>query len=176
MYWDAKSVYLPYLVALAKIIAKDKSPPANLEIGTPQIVHDRPIDNIPMPTFQRHRNIGDPGSHQQRVGKSRDSTTGKPAARRVWRSFAINARWAAMLDRRQSRRISAPSRTTRLSGSGKSSLAFDTLYAEGQRRFVESMSTYARQFLQHSPLLFLHRKNYSFLIDLTSEIRKQLVR
>jgi excinuclease ABC subunit A len=37
---------------------------------------------------------------------------------------------------------------TGLSGSGKSSLAFDTLYAEGQRRYVESLSTYARQFLQ----------------------------
>ena len=37
---------------------------------------------------------------------------------------------------------------TGVSGSGKSSLAFDTLYAEGQRRFVESMSTYARQFLE----------------------------
>ena len=36
---------------------------------------------------------------------------------------------------------------TGLSGSGKSSLAFDTLYAEGQRRYVESMSSYARQFL-----------------------------
>ncbi|WP_444892722.1 excinuclease ABC subunit UvrA [Microbulbifer sp. TRSA001] len=36
---------------------------------------------------------------------------------------------------------------TGLSGSGKSSLAFDTLYAEGQRRYVESLSTYARQFL-----------------------------
>ncbi len=35
---------------------------------------------------------------------------------------------------------------TGLSGSGKSSLAFDTLYAEGQRRYVESLSTYARQF------------------------------
>src|SRR6266550_2797727 len=34
------------------------------------------------------------------------------------------------------------------SGSGKSSLAFNTLYAEGQRRFVESMSTYVRQFLE----------------------------
>lgn len=34
-----------------------------------------------------------------------------------------------------------------LSGSGKSSLAFDTLYAEGQRRYVESLSSYARQFL-----------------------------
>ena len=37
---------------------------------------------------------------------------------------------------------------TGLSGSGKSSLAFDTLYAEGQRRYVESLNTYARQFLQ----------------------------
>ena len=36
---------------------------------------------------------------------------------------------------------------TGLSGSGKSTLAFDTLYAEGQRRYVESLSTYARQFL-----------------------------
>jgi excinuclease ABC subunit A len=35
---------------------------------------------------------------------------------------------------------------TGLSGSGKSTLAFDTLYAEGQRRYVESLSTYARQF------------------------------
>src|SRR5678815_6046522 len=37
---------------------------------------------------------------------------------------------------------------TGLSGSGKSSLAFDTLYAEGQRRYVESLSAYARQFLE----------------------------
>src|SRR6187399_1549684 len=36
---------------------------------------------------------------------------------------------------------------TGLSGSGKSSLAFDTLYAEGQRKYVESLSAYARQFL-----------------------------
>src|SRR5206468_6140838 len=36
---------------------------------------------------------------------------------------------------------------TGVSGSGKSSLAFDVLYAEGQRRYVESFSTYARQFL-----------------------------
>ena len=42
---------------------------------------------------------------------------------------------------------------TGLSGSGKSSLAFDTLYAEGQRRYVESLSSYARQFLgrMHKP-------------------------
>jgi len=36
---------------------------------------------------------------------------------------------------------------TGISGSGKSSLAFDTIYAEGQRRYVESLSAYARQFL-----------------------------
>ena len=40
---------------------------------------------------------------------------------------------------------------TGLSGSGKSSLAFDTLYAEGQRRYVESLSAYARQFLEQMP-------------------------
>ena len=43
---------------------------------------------------------------------------------------------------------------TGLSGSGKSSLAFDTLYAEGQRRYVESLSAYARQFLS------MMEKNY----------------
>ena len=37
---------------------------------------------------------------------------------------------------------------TGVSGSGKSSLAFDTIYAEGQRRYVESLSAYARQFLR----------------------------
>jgi excinuclease ABC subunit A len=40
---------------------------------------------------------------------------------------------------------------TGVSGSGKSSLAFDTLYAEGQRRYVESLSSYARQFLGQLP-------------------------
>src|SRR6187397_2268837 len=40
---------------------------------------------------------------------------------------------------------------TGVSGSGKSSLAFDTLYAEGQRRYVESLSAYARQFLGQMP-------------------------
>ena len=46
---------------------------------------------------------------------------------------------------------------TGLSGSGKSSLAFDTLYAEGQRRYVESLSSYARQFLSVmiSPMLII---------------------
>ena len=40
---------------------------------------------------------------------------------------------------------------TGVSGSGKSSLAFDTLYAEGQRRYVESLSAYARQFMGQLP-------------------------
>ena len=43
---------------------------------------------------------------------------------------------------------------TGLSGSGKSSLAFDTIYAEGQRRYVESLSAYARQFLEMIQKIF----------------------
>ena len=45
---------------------------------------------------------------------------------------------------------------TGLSGSGKSSLAFDTIYAEGQRRYVESLSSYARQFLGLMELSLIH--------------------
>ena len=62
---------------------------------------------------------------------------------------------------------------TGLSGSGKSSLAFDTVYAEGQRRYVESLSAYARQFLDKmkkpnvdlieglSPAISIEQKNTS---------------
>ena len=62
---------------------------------------------------------------------------------------------------------------TGLSGSGKSSLAFDTIYAEGQRRYVESLSAYARQFLDKmkkpnvdfieglSPAISIEQKNTS---------------
>ena len=42
------------------------------------------------------------------------------------------------------------------SGSGKSSLAFDTIYAEGQRRYVESLSAYARQFLDLMAVSYTH--------------------
>ena len=45
---------------------------------------------------------------------------------------------------------------TGLSGSGKSSLAYDTLYAEGQRRYVESLSSYARQFMGKLNLSLIH--------------------
>ena len=47
---------------------------------------------------------------------------------------------------------------TGVSGSGKSSLAFDTLYAEGQRRYVESLSSYARQFLGIEFAKWIERK------------------
>jgi len=48
---------------------------------------------------------------------------------------------------------------TGVSGSGKSTLAFDTIYAEGQRRYVESLSAYARQFLNRwtNPMLKVSR-------------------
>jgi excinuclease ABC subunit A len=71
---------------------------------------------------------------------------------------------------------------TGLSGSGKSSLAFDTLYAEGQRRYVESLSTYARQFLSLmekpdvdqieglSPLYLLSKKQHRIIQDLQLEL------
>lgn len=50
---------------------------------------------------------------------------------------------------------------TGLSGSGKSSLAFDTIYAEGQRRYVESLSAYARQFLgQMDNQMLIQLKDY----------------
>ena len=51
---------------------------------------------------------------------------------------------------------------TGLSGSGKSSLAFDTLYAEGQRRYVESLSSYARQFLGRMSNALRHTTVVSF--------------
>src|ERR1044072_7159786 len=54
---------------------------------------------------------------------------------------------------------------TGLSGSGKSSLAFDTLYAEGQRRYVESLSAYARQFLDR-----MEKPNVDFIQGLSPGI------
>src|SRR5437016_9654074 len=54
---------------------------------------------------------------------------------------------------------------TGLSGSGKSSLAFDTLYAEGQRRYVESLSAYARQFLDQ-----MEKPNVDFIEGLSPAI------
>src|SRR2546430_7535284 len=53
--------------------------------------------------------------------------------------------------RRPPRSTLFPYTTLFRSGSGKSTLAFDTLYAEGQRRYIESLSTYAKQFLDRMP-------------------------
>ena len=58
---------------------------------------------------------------------------------------------------------------TGLSGSGKSSLAFDTIYAEGQRRYVESLSSYARQFLGQMAA-FISNHKYC-LIPIHSQFR-----
>lgn len=70
---------------------------------------------------------------------------------------------------------------TGLSGSGKSSLAFDTIYAEGQRRYVESLSAYARQFLGQmdkpdvdyieglSPAISIDQKRRAVILDLRWE-------
>lgn len=54
---------------------------------------------------------------------------------------------------------------TGLSGSGKSSLAFDTIYAEGQRRYMESLSSYARQFLGQ-----MEKPNVDFIEGLSPAI------
>src|SRR5689334_21676100 len=54
---------------------------------------------------------------------------------------------------------------TGLSGSGKSSLAFDTIYAEGQRKYVESLSAYARQFLDQ-----MHKPDVDFIEGLSPAI------
>ena len=57
---------------------------------------------------------------------------------------------------------------TGLSGSGKSSLAFDTVYAEGQRRYVESLSSYARQFLEL--MKKLQKQNHMGIIFITHNL------
>ena len=54
---------------------------------------------------------------------------------------------------------------TGVSGSGKSSLAFDTIFAEGQRRYVESLSTYARQFLGQMDKPDVDRRTFSGYFD-----------
>ena len=73
------------------------------------------------------------------------STTSRTSGRRGWGSRSRATAWSS------SRSVEIPRDRlvviTGLSGSGKSSLAFDTIYAEGQRRYVESLSAYARQFL-----------------------------
>ena len=76
---------------------------------------------------------------------------------------------------------------TGLSGSGKSSLAFDTLYAEGQRRYVESLSAYARQFLGNmekpdvdsidglSPAISIDQKTTRILVQQSEQLQKSMI-
>lgn len=63
---------------------------------------------------------------------------------------------------------------TGVSGSGKSSLAFETIYAEGQRRYVESLSAYARQFIGQlkKPVIRLYRRIISFYFNRTKSVSK----
>lgn len=64
---------------------------------------------------------------------------------------------------------------TGLSGSGKSSLAFDTIYAEGQRRYMESLSSYARQFLgQMENRMWKVWKDCRRLYPLTRNLRTEI--
>src|SRR5678809_493766 len=57
---------------------------------------------------------------------------------------------------------------TGLSGSGKSSLAFDTIYAEGQRRYMESLSSYAKRFVAH-----VAKPDVDFVFGLSPVIKKK---
>ena len=61
---------------------------------------------------------------------------------------------------------------TGLSGSGKSSLAFDTIYAEGQRRYVESLSSYARQFLGQMEFQLTKKLQAVTLVQLLEQLPK----
>jgi excinuclease UvrABC ATPase subunit len=63
---------------------------------------------------------------------------------------------------------------TGLSGSGKSSLAFDTIFAEGQRRYVESLSAYARQFLGQMDKPDVYRRQFQLIRNQPIVIRAQL--
>ncbi|HEX2758368.1 MAG TPA: hypothetical protein VHP60_07700, partial [Thermoanaerobaculia bacterium] len=72
----------------------------------------------------------------------------RPASRAASAITVVNARTHNLKNVTCAFPVGALTVVTGPSGSGKSSLAFDPLYAEGQRRFVESMSTYARQYLE----------------------------
>ncbi|MGP1629021.1 MAG: excinuclease ABC subunit UvrA [Giesbergeria sp.] len=108
------------------------------------------------PQFQRarccapHVNPSSPIAPPQSTGQPADIDAGRPLTQVLQAQSRIAIRGARThnlknidLDLPRNRLVVV----TGLSGSGKSSLAFDTLYAEGQRRYVESLSAYARQFL-----------------------------
>src|SRR5512140_3557085 len=99
----------------------------------------------------RWRQIGPGASLNQHPGSGYVSAVSNPVIR------VVNARQHNLkgitvdIPRRALTVVTGPS------GSGKSSLAFDTLYAEGQRRYIESLSTYAKQFLERMPKPLIDR-------------------
>ncbi len=98
-----------------------------------------------------------PDSQTGRVLRGEDEAVGGDRAETVGGSGAPSAirLWAVCTHNLRSVDVSIPARAltviTGVSGSGKSSLAFDTLYAEGQRRFTETLSPYARRFMEQLP-------------------------
>lgn len=99
---------------------------------------------------KKHKNIT---TEITATAKAKDNDAGKAATVKAG-SDAIRIR-GAKVNNLKNVDVDIPRNNlvvvTGLSGSGKSSLAFDTLYAEGQRRYVESLSAYARQFLNRMP-------------------------
>ncbi|MBL0175078.1 MAG: excinuclease ABC subunit UvrA [Ignavibacteria bacterium] len=84
------------------------------------------------------------GKDRKRAGKSGVATEGTPRSNLVIQGARVNNLKNVSISLPRNALIVV----TGVSGSGKSSLAFDTIYAEGQRRYVESLSAYARQFLE----------------------------
>jgi len=111
--------------------------------GTPEEVADCPQSY----TGQMLRQFLARKQHRpQPVGSRRLSSRSKTGAIEVWGAREHNLKNVdARIPRRQMTVFSG------VSGSGKTSLAIDTVYAEGQRRFVESLSSYARQFVSEMP-------------------------
>ena len=112
----------------------------------------------------------------------------RPAANQAMTQEAIEVRGARVNNLKNisfSIPINQMTVVTGVSGSGKSSLAFDTVYAEGQRRYVESLSAYARQFLERmdkpdvdevrgiAPAIAIRQKNSTRNPRSTSQLRQR---
>src|SRR5512135_3629948 len=104
------------------------------------------------------------GMQPTNLGRSGNAASGRPSpvSGRFWLTWQVMSAAPDRVILRNARQHNLKGITVELprraltvitgpSGSGKSSLAFDTLYAEGQRRYIESLSTYAKQFLERMP-------------------------